>query len=477
VTFSWSASTDNVGVTGYTAYNGATSAGTTAATSYTVSGLACGTAYTLGADAYDAAGNHSTKATLSASTSACPAPPAGSANLWIDTNGGSCTRQSSPGSYSDSTACSWQQANTACQGGDTVLVKGGSYGDVIIRGSNGRSSACTIRTATGETVTMLTLELGIWQSCTFGVNTTNWITIVGPMRSTEFHADCSNQVTVDGLDMNSGGAQITQPFSVQTDATNFTLRNSKIHNVMNPNAMMVLSGSNFTIDNNDIYDDLNNTNGLIHDECLRTQPVQHMRLTRNHLWACNVMGVFLTGDQGRNLATDWLIENNVFEAPTGSTGNSDNAIFVRNGSDAYVVPDGFIIRYNTFGSSGITVTSGLTTPTANGMQIYGNYFAANSPCGVPNTTYAYNITPTGVDNCGGPGAMSFAASTINAGFVNYHPFSGNGGASAEAAGDYHLRSTSPLLNRGSSTNDPTLDRDGIARFTGSAPDVGAYENG
>ena len=34
--------------------------------------------------------------------------------------------------------CSWQQANAACQGGDTVLVKGGTYGDVVIRGSNGR---------------------------------------------------------------------------------------------------------------------------------------------------------------------------------------------------------------------------------------------------------------------------------------------------------------------------------------------------
>src|SRR5262249_20429920 len=249
----------------------------------------------------------------------------------------------------------------------------------------------------------------------------------------EFHADCSNQVTVDGLDMDAGQQQITQPFQVQAGATNFTLRNSKVHDALNPNAMMVLQGSNFTIDNNDIYNDLNNTNGAIHEECLRTQPVQHMRLTRNHFWSCNVMDLFLTGDPGRNLATDWLIENNIFEAPTGSSGNAANAVFVRDGSDAYVVPDGFIVRYNTFGSSGMYIATGNSTPTANGMQIYGNYFETNSPCGMPNTTYSFNITPIGVDNCGGVGAASFAASVLNAGFLNFHPFSGNGGASPEPA--------------------------------------------
>ena len=82
ITLSWTASTDNVGVTGYTAYSGTTSQGTTTTTSYTFTGLACGTAYTLGVEAYDAAGNRSTRPTLSASTAACadttaPSTPTG----------------------------------------------------------------------------------------------------------------------------------------------------------------------------------------------------------------------------------------------------------------------------------------------------------------------------------------------------------------------------------------------------------------
>ena len=35
------------------------------------------------------------------------------ANLWIDTNGGSCTRQSSPAGYNDGSACSSMQAAIA----------------------------------------------------------------------------------------------------------------------------------------------------------------------------------------------------------------------------------------------------------------------------------------------------------------------------------------------------------------------------
>jgi chitodextrinase/beta-glucanase (GH16 family) len=75
ITVAWNASTDNVAVTGYGLYNGSSSLGSTASTSYTFSGLACGTGFTLAVDAYDAAGNRSGKATLTASTSACQPPP------------------------------------------------------------------------------------------------------------------------------------------------------------------------------------------------------------------------------------------------------------------------------------------------------------------------------------------------------------------------------------------------------------------
>ena len=84
VTFAWVGSTDNVGVTGYGTYLGATSKGTTTATATTISGLVCGTSYTVGVDAADAAGNRSARGTLTATTASCPVDsqaPTAPANL------------------------------------------------------------------------------------------------------------------------------------------------------------------------------------------------------------------------------------------------------------------------------------------------------------------------------------------------------------------------------------------------------------
>jgi endonuclease I/chitodextrinase len=54
---SWTASTDNVGVTSYAIYQGTTLVGTSSATSYSVSGLSAGTSYSFSVRAKDAAGN------------------------------------------------------------------------------------------------------------------------------------------------------------------------------------------------------------------------------------------------------------------------------------------------------------------------------------------------------------------------------------------------------------------------------------
>jgi hypothetical protein len=75
---SWSPSADNVGVAGYHVYRNGSGVGTATATSYTDSPLTCSTTYTLGVEAYDAAGNSSTRASVSSATAACSsADPSG----------------------------------------------------------------------------------------------------------------------------------------------------------------------------------------------------------------------------------------------------------------------------------------------------------------------------------------------------------------------------------------------------------------
>ena len=51
-------------------------------------------------------------------------------------------------------------------------------------------------------------------------------------------------------------------------------------------------------------------------------------------------------------------------------------------------------------------------------------------------------------------------------FVNYNPFD---------TGDYHLKSTSPAIDKGTSSNAPATDLDGTARPQGAGYDIGAYE--
>ena len=84
VALSWSASSDNVGVTGYGVYSNGTLVGSPTGTSYTLSGLTCGTSYTVAVDAVDAAGNRSAKATTTAATSACPDTSCAECSGWVD---------------------------------------------------------------------------------------------------------------------------------------------------------------------------------------------------------------------------------------------------------------------------------------------------------------------------------------------------------------------------------------------------------
>ncbi len=59
INISWTASTDNVGVTGYKIYRDGTQVGTSTTTSYSDTGLSMGATYSYTVSAYDAAGNDS----------------------------------------------------------------------------------------------------------------------------------------------------------------------------------------------------------------------------------------------------------------------------------------------------------------------------------------------------------------------------------------------------------------------------------
>ena len=135
VALTWSPSTDDVGVAGYGVYVNGTSTSTTTQTGKTVSSLSCGTAYTFEVDAYDAAGNRSSRAAVGASTSACALA-------------GDTTPPTTPPNVAVSAASATSISLTWTASTDNVGVAG--YG-VYVNGSGPSSTARTSKTVSSLT--------------------------------------------------------------------------------------------------------------------------------------------------------------------------------------------------------------------------------------------------------------------------------------------------------------------------------------
>ncbi|WP_442264811.1 GEVED domain-containing protein [Tenacibaculum sp. ZS6-P6] len=127
-TVSWSASTDNVAVTGYEVFQGSSSLGSVTGTSANITGLNAGTSYTISVKAKDAAGNSSAAGSVSFTTvDNIPAPVSYCSSTsnrtqfeWIDNVelGGIANATAAGSGYSDFTA----QVGTLAQGSTNNMV-------------------------------------------------------------------------------------------------------------------------------------------------------------------------------------------------------------------------------------------------------------------------------------------------------------------------------------------------------------------
>ncbi|WP_255554370.1 MULTISPECIES: GEVED domain-containing protein [unclassified Tenacibaculum] len=126
LTLNWSASTDNVAVTGYDVYQGATLLTSTAGTSTNITGLTAATAYTFSVRAKDAADNISAASnvvnvtTLSNQVSYCASKGNRSTYEWIDNVelGGMTNATAGNGGYGDFTS----KVATLGQGSSNPMV-------------------------------------------------------------------------------------------------------------------------------------------------------------------------------------------------------------------------------------------------------------------------------------------------------------------------------------------------------------------
>jgi chitin-binding protein len=90
VNLSWSASTDNVAVAGYTVYRDGKKLTTTDRTSYVDAAVAQGSTYQYTVDAFDAAGNHSAKSQSATAYVPDSKPPTAPTNLTASPKPANC---------------------------------------------------------------------------------------------------------------------------------------------------------------------------------------------------------------------------------------------------------------------------------------------------------------------------------------------------------------------------------------------------
>ncbi len=278
------------------------------------------------------------------------------------------------------------------------------------------------------------------------------------MTARTFRSDGNNNITVDNWTIDCGGCDGVQMFHLE-ESNNVTVRNSDISDNKN-NSLMWINGTNLTFENNRIHDAGLPSGSGAHTECLYAWDVTNLVLKRNHFYHCSVMDVFITGS---SVANGGFVENNVFEKPWGSTGvisNSALAFHFRNGGNPSPDPNNWDFRYNTFVGP-LSITPSENPVGSAGMRVIGNVFLSGDPCGQVNTTYSYNAFVSGA--CG-TNSVTFGLPTYLSGF-----------SSTSDPGTYSLLPTSALRDKGSPTNYPSIDKAGNARYSGTAPNIGAYE--
>ncbi len=229
VDLSWTASTDNVGVTGYNVYVNGTLVGNTTATSYTVSGLSASTTYNMSVTAYDAAGNESSPASISVTTATPPdtTPPSTPGNLTAS----NVTTSSVDLSWTAST-------DNVGVAGYNIYVDGSAVGNTTatsftVSGLSANTTynmSVTAYDAAGNESSpasiSVTTQSGGGSNCV-GASVTLTLTLDNyPGETTWDLKNSAGTVVASGGPYSTAGATVTRNFNLAADSYTFTIYDS-----------------------------------------------------------------------------------------------------------------------------------------------------------------------------------------------------------------------------------------------------------
>jgi hypothetical protein len=473
VSLVWRAATDNVGIRGYRLYRDDRAVATVTTLRYTFTGLRCGTSYTFALEAIDTAGNASYRpeavgrtSTLACTTVAAkpkakpkPRPPApkatppraGTAHVWVDTSGGSCSRRATAAPYSDARSCpSLAAAYAAARPGDTVLVAGGSYGPQTLRAG---AKKLTIRGAPGATPVLSTTLIEASNLTLVGFKIQRNHDPSGAVATLEARGDDNTYVRVH---VDTRNQPVRQGIHASGDRNVF--RWGSTYNVVDEKGALV-GGDNVTFDNF-FFHDVVVTDSAVHNECVYSLG-PGLTVRNSRFASCATMALFVTrGDWWNQPVYGGVtLVNNVFGHATNTEGK---------GSWHYysLVVSGVVKEIRNWR----VINNTFETPVGADLPAIGTIWANNVgswDC-LSGVSYSGNV---GKRCAAADRSVSPAASCGRPACPN--PVQARQGWIDPAKHDFHLRAGAPAIDAADPAFAPPTDKDGRRRF--GRPDAGAYE--
>lgn len=413
-------------------------------------------------------------------------PAAGTANLWIDTNGGTCTRSASAVAYVDASACSsLNAAYQAASLGDSVLVKGGSYGSQTIddeptKDTTGLAADVVFDEASGESVTFSSINLGTALNAGDGPDHLTLRNFAAPATSRTCGMNATGSETVAELgDVTIDAIDTTcfQFFGVQ----NVQIKNSDIgplscaaagdpcNSKVDAQAGGVTSNDNIKIGPYNVFHDdvfasncapISSPGDDCHGELLILFAGTNITVNSNRFYAGEVYGVMMQRAGGAPVEV--LIENNWFGetynsslgAPQSSQRGTSICFCGTNMTNITVRGNSFALNENISNEGGGTATN---------VNILGNTFGGPSGGCFSGATFQYNTWTSGT--CGASDLVMATLPYVNGGLL--------------ATGDYHLTGADSTADNAwasvTGLNNLTEDYDAQSRPQGANKDIGSDE--
>jgi hypothetical protein len=490
--------------------DGSTISGQTAS-SLALTGTDVGTAVTCLVTATNGSGS-----STPAESSPVSVFAAGTANLWVDTDGGTCTRSATPVAYSNAAACppfttrssTDQAAITNASPGDMIMVKdvtgGDDYGKMILGPA---SKAVTIKAETTGAVefsrAVIACSACIVEGFKFEARAPgstaddDWV-CQGPIPAGRGKSDffvggivsvCATPVLLNdeidglrdhgvsgtcpknGMDVSADQAGFTD--ETITSTTGFQMIGGSIHGIVNAKGIngggdyVVISGVDFYN-----FGRFTDCDPDVHNECIYSTYMKHLVFRNNLLAGCpSGQGLALLGNCGSGYG-DITIEGNVFARTNEGSGadyrndwhpsGGGRSLFL--GSSLCSI-DADVVRYNTFETGPDADASELLTAGATKGLWYANLGA--SDCNPTLWTYSFNVGQT----CSGASSVPLSP------FANSSS-SPNAMASCYVDAfnfNFRLVSGCAAINAGDPSRIAPPDRDGHIRGADGFPDPGAYE--